>query len=329
MQFCLPTASRKGIPRDAAVSSCAMATGSFGVPGDAIRLESNDDRVFRLARKLWDPIPVETRERRAIWVRVAVRPGIPSVPHPERRLAWESAETEYAASVSGVLRVRVDVGAARVDAEVAGGLVDDDPSFAARALLEAPAAILLCHRGYAALHAGAVVGPRGAVVLRGAAGSGKSTLVAAAWRAGLGVLGDESLLVSREDADLLAASVRDLTLLPDAERLLGLEGETEEAFAGGEPKRRVDLFHGATPGQRVSRRAATILLGPRTPGPARLVSLGREEFREAFRDGEIPQETMGGDSTAVVEAWAGRESWRLDGAEDLAGALSILRGLAA
>jgi hypothetical protein len=143
------------------------------------------------------------------------------------------------------------------------------------------------------------------------------------------VLADESLLVAREDFGQLAASVRDLTLLPDAERLLGLAAVAENAFTGGEAKRRIDLFRDSTPEKRVARRAATLLLGPRFPGPARLVPLGREEFRTAFREGEIPQERLGGNPDAVAEAWAEEGSWRLDGAGDLAGAVSILRRLAA
>ena len=306
-----------------------MATWFFAPPGDAIRLESNDVRVFRLAEKLWERSRKMPPERRAMEIHVAVHPGPAPGPVPERSLAWEQAGEVHLASVADALAVRIDLGGSRADAEVTGGLLDAVPSFAARALLEAPTAILLCHRGFAALHAGAVVGPRGAVVLRGAAGAGKSTLVAAAWRAGLGVLADESLLVSRDDAGQLAASVRDLTVLADAERLLGLEGVTEEAFTGGEAKRRVDLFRGSTPDMRAARRVATLLLGARSPGPARLVPLGREEFLEAFREGEIPQESLGGDPGAVARAWAGRESWRLDGAIDLEGAVSILGRLAA
>jgi hypothetical protein len=306
-----------------------MPTGFYAVPGDAIRLESNDERVLCLADKLWEPSGTMPPGRRSMEIHVAVRPGPAPGLLPERYLAWEQREEGYLASVANILAARIDLGRARVDAEVTEGLVDAVPSFAARVLLEASTAVLLCHRGFAALHAGAVVGSRGAVVLRGAAGAGKSTLVAAAWRAGFGVLADESLLVSRDDADQLAASVRDLTVLPDTERLLGLEGVTEEAFTGGEAKRRVDLFRSSTPGKRFARRAATLLLGPRSPGPARLVPLGREEFLEAFREGEIPQEHLGGDPGAVAEAWAGRESWRLDGTIDLEGAVSILGRLAA
>lgn len=306
-----------------------MATALYAIPGDAIRLESNDDRVLGLAGKLWERSRTESPERRAIDLHVAVRAGAAPGPFPERDLAWEHGDDEFVASVAGLLVVRIDLTNGRVDAKVAGGLLDEASSFAARTLLEAPSAVLLARRGFTVLHAGAVGGPRGAIVLRGAAGAGKSTLVAAAWRAGMHVLADESLLVSREDFGQLAASVRDLTLLPDAERLLGLDGVAERAFAGGEAKRRIDLFRDSTPEKRVARRVATLLLGPRSPGPARLVPLGREEFRTAFRDGEIPQERDGGNPDVVAEAWAEEGSWRLDGAEDLAGAVSILRRLAA
>ena len=37
---------------------------------------------------------------------------------------------------------------------------------------------------------------------------------------------------------------------------------------------------------------------------------------------------LGGDPDAVARAWAGRRSFRLDGAADLAGAVAILRELA-
>lgn len=306
-----------------------METALFALPGGAIRLGSNDARVFGLADRLWERGSPEARGGRPIELQVTVSPGGAGGPIPEGKLAWVIGGDEYAASVDDLLALRIDLPGSRVNAEIAEGLLEAEPSFAARTLLEAPVAVLLCRRGFTALHAGAVVGPGGAVVLRGAGGAGKSTLVAAAWRDGLGVLADESVLVAPEDPELLVASVRELTLLPDAERLLGLEGATAATFAGGEVKRRIDLFPGSTPALRVARRKATLLLGPRAPGPARLVPLRREEFLAAFREGEIPQERLGGDPDAVAEAWAEKSSWRLDGAEDLEGAVAILRGLVA
>lgn len=338
------------------MASCGMATARYAVPDDAIRLEADDERVHLLAEKLWfrspedaDPAPLDAPERGGtggarslpgpilLDVRVvdaaalsATRRETPATAaDAERRLRWTHREEEYVAVVPGLVLLRVDLANARAEARVSRALVEKAPAFVARLLLESPVAVLLARRGFTVLHAGAVVGPGGAVVVRGGAGAGKSTLVAAAWRAGFGVLADESLLVGRDDADRLASSVRDLTLLPDATRLLGLDDATEEAFTGGEEKRRVDLFRLSTPERRAAARVATLLLGPRRPGPARLVPLGHEEFRAAFRDGEIPQERRGGDPDSVARAWASRASWRLDGAEDLAGAVEILGRLAA
>jgi hypothetical protein len=235
-----------------------------------------------------------------------------------------------------VLDVRIDFTSAHVTASIAPSLSlllskkssllsSSLSSFLVRTLLEAPAAVLLGRRGWQVLHAGAVVGPRGAAVVRGPSGAGKSTLVAAAHRAGLGVLGDESVFVSRRDPDALAASVRDLALREDSARLLGIFGATEPAFTGRETKRRVDLFNGSAPRDRRARRAATVLLGPREPGPARLAPLGGDDFLDAFRAGAIPQEQPG-DPDAVARAWAA-DGVLLSGASDLDGAVRLLKGL--
>ena len=70
-----------------------------------------------------------------------------------------------------------------------------------------------------------------------------------------------------------------------------------------------------------------LLLGPREPGPARLVSLSPEEFQREFARGEIPQERIGGDPDPVALDWSVSNGFRLDGAIDLKGAVAILRRL--
>ena len=151
--------------------------------------------------------------------------------------------------------------------------------------------------------------------------------MAAAHAAGLGVLGDESVLVSRTDPDELASSVRELTLREDSVALLGLQSGTQSGFSGGEVKRRIDLFAASRPEARAARRVSTLLLGPRVPGPARLVRLAGAEFLEEFTKGEIPQESVDGGSGAVARAWAGTGGLRLDGASDLEGAVALLKAL--
>ncbi len=164
-------------------------------------------------------------------------------------------------------------------------------------------------------------------MVRGGGGAGKSTLVAAAHLAGLEVLGDESLFVSRVDPDDLASSVRELTLREDSAALLGLLSRTEAAFSGGEEKRRIDLFASSSPEARAARRVSTVLLGPREPGPARLVPLSPSGFLEEFTKGEIPQEHVDGGAGAIARAWADAGGSRLEGASDLQGAVALLKSL--
>jgi hypothetical protein len=297
----------------------------FAPPRDGLLLSADDRRIFDLAERLWEPA--------ARPARVPIRFFVTSVPgprpgrEPERSLAWTSIPGGWDVTLGSLATLRIDLAAVRVEAAVSRRLLEDEPALATRSLLEAPAAVLLSRRAWQVLHAGAVVGPQGAAVIRGGAGAGKSTLVAAAWSAGFSVLGDESLLVAREDADDLAATIRDLTVRTDAAALLRLEKMSRPAFSGGEPKKRIDLWPSSSPAVRRARRAASILLGDRERTPARLVPLDPAEFRAAFAEGEIPQERAAGDPDLVARAWSTRGGWRLDGARDLAGALSIIESL--
>jgi hypothetical protein len=292
---------------------------------------------------------MEREDEEGDFLEGAIGPGAaaPAAPRSDGGLAFSFEETQrwlheehgFRCEVPGALDVTIDFATARVAAHLAPGLFPSlskkSPllssfsssllSFLARTLLEAPAAVLLGRRGWQVLHAGAVEGPRGAAVVRGPSGAGKSTLVAAAHRAGLGVLGDESVFVSRRDPDALAASVRDLALREDSARLLRIFDATEPAFTGREVKRRVDLFDGCAPRDRRARRTAAVLLGPREPGPARLTPLKGVAFLDAFRAGTIPQERPG-DPDAVARAWAA-DGWLLSGASDLDGAVRLLKGL--
>ncbi|HEY3351225.1 MAG TPA: hypothetical protein VGM13_15730 [Thermoanaerobaculia bacterium] len=331
----------------------------YAPPGDVVRLTSVEPLVFELADRLWDLAPADAEggirmeilhsEKEGDFLEGAWEDGAPASGSPrgdaglafsfEEEQQWVHEGNEYRCDVSGALSLSIDFATARVAAHLAPRLSlllskksSSSPSlsssllsFLARTLLEAPAAVLLGRRGWQVLHAGAVVGPRGAAVVRGPSGAGKSTLVAAAHRAGLGVLGDESVFVSRLDPDALAASVRDLALREDSARLLGIFDVTEPAFTGREVKRRVDLFDGSAPRDRRARRAATVLLGPREPGPARLAPLRGVAFLDAFRAGGIPQERPG-DPDAVARAWAA-DAWHLSGASDLDGAVRLLKDL--
>ncbi len=300
-----------------------MSLITFFPPRDAIAIDANDERIFTLADRLWERTADHPRTMRPISIRVAVHSGPPPDRDAERHIVWTHGEREYTVHLAGVLRVRIRIAEGEVEAGATDGLIATAPALAARTILEAPAAVLLSRRAFTVLHAAAVVGRHGAVVIRGASGAGKSTLTAAVWRAGYAVLADESLLVARDDHDDLAACVRDLTLRPNATSLLSLR-DAEVAFSGGEEKRRVDLYAHSSPSARRARRIATLLLGDRSPGPARLQPLSHSDFQDAFRRGTIPQEHAA-IADRVSESWSRRNSYRLDGAIDLTGAVGILR----
>ena len=305
---------------------------SYSLPRDVIRVVTNDPRILLLADRLWDRasrVAVAARQvpaPLALAIEVSAGDealGIPA--HLDER--WSVATDDAELSIGDHLHARIECAQGRFVGRVSAALISDHPDLVTRLLLEAPAATLLARRSYAVIHAGAVAGPAGAVVIRGAPGAGKSTVVAAAHQAGLRVLGDESMLVSRSDPDDLLSAVRDLTLLPGAARMLGLEAATTATRAGGEDKRRLDLFSSSTPLARRARRVATVLLGPRNGGPARLEPLTPESFLEEFRLGAIAQERWSGTPEHIAVHWSRRRAYRLSGAADLAGAIELLASL--
>ena len=307
---------------------------SYVVPRDAIRLRTNDPRILALADRLWDQAPAGVGAARRVPAPLAlaieVFPADEDAPLPsslEERWSVGRGDAELSLG-DDHLHARIDGAGAQLVGRVSAAMVARRPSDVARLLLETPAAALLARRGYGALHAGAVVGAGGAVVIRGSAGGGKSTLVAAAHRSGLNVLGDESVLVARNSPDDLLCAVRDVTLLPDAWRLFDLDDSLTTPMYGTEGKRRLDLFSSSTPARRRARRVATVLLGSRNDGPARLEPLAPETFLREFRRGEIAQEQQwSGTPEHIAEHWSRRGAYRLSGAADLAGAVALLTDL--
>ena len=114
-----------------------------------------------------------------------------------------------------------------------------DPGHGSIALLEAMVGAVvagLYQRGVLAVHAGAAQGPRGAIVVAGRSGQGKSTLILGLVRRGLGLLSDELALLDPA-AGLVhpyprAIHVRPATigLLPE---LAPLEGRPRHELGGG------------------------------------------------------------------------------------------------
>lgn len=293
-------------------------------------LSSEDPRLLELADRLWHRETGAARTRAPIRLKLRVGPRKhDALLAPRQHLieSWTVARDGAVLRLGGQLDVKADIGAATIEGRVSAALLDRDPGLVARLLLEVPVAILLQRRSYAAIHAAAIAGPQGAVVLRGAPGAGKSTLVAAAWLAGLEVLGDESVLVAREDSDELLAAVRDPTLEPETVRLLGIVDGLTPATERAGPKQRMNLFSSADPARRSQRRVATVILGPRTEVPARLDAIDAETFLREFRAGEIREERWGGHGLNIEQKWSHSGAWRLSGAGDLGGAVKLLSEL--
>ena len=210
-----------------------------------------------------------------------------------------------------------------IDGWVCRSLFDESPETVGRLLVEAPLATVRAGNGWQVVHAATLAGMGGAVIIRGAADSGKSTLAAAAWKAGIETLGDESILVRRPTHDEVTASVREVLLHPWTAETLGLSGVTE-LTRDGEPKLRV-MMRPIPASQRSAIHAATVLLGATDrPSGARMVPLEPKEFSAGFQAGEIPQERWYGSLGPLVRDWARRPAYRLDGAVDLEGALALL-----
>jgi hypothetical protein len=135
---------------------------------------------------------------------------------------FESARNQFLFNIDAVARYLVEGGdTIRIEPH-AGAAMPDLQTF-----LFGPVFTALLHqRGALVLHAGAVVGRGGAVLVAGRSGSGKSTLLAALARRGFRLLTDDVAVV-RHDADdrlVVHPGPRYLKLWEDAmERMGGVE----------------------------------------------------------------------------------------------------------
>lgn len=300
---------------------------AYAPPGDALVLETNDAVLFSLADRLWrrSVAAPSANGRQPITIRVGVTLRESAAGKSEGE-SWTVTKRDAVVVIPDKLRTCVRFASSCVEAEVSRELLRADPSTVARLILEAPVAELLARRGWYVIHGAAVVNRGRGVVVRGRSGAGKSTLVAACWKRGLGILGDESILVGRADTDALSAAVREMAVLPDSAALVGFDTTASPAATRGS-KYHVHLFDDSTPTHRIARRMATVLLGSRDRTPARLVPLDPETFTGAFLEAEIEQERWAGDPDFVAAAWSARRCYRLEGTADLEGAVSSIQQL--
>lgn len=109
--------------------------------------------------------------------------------------------------------------------DVATLVLAADPDRAAATVVSAVDRALLASTPCLTVHAAALAGPRGAVIVPGVSGAGKTTLAAAAMQAGLRLLSDEAACLDAE-RDLVWAHPRPLGLSAHSRQLLGLPSPT-------------------------------------------------------------------------------------------------------
>lgn len=266
-----------------------------------------------------------TDERLTIRLRIRDQPEMP-VPSGLCE-QWTGRRPRFKVRLGEHLAAAIDVERSVIDGWLSMAFLNSAPGAAARLLVEAPLAAIRAAHGWQVIHAATVVGAAGAVVIRGCADSGKSTLAAAAWQAGLEVLGDESVLVRRTGHTEVVAAVREILIHPSTRDMLGIDAEPFTTPMG-EAKYRVPL-EAVLPQERRAHHLATVIIGDRDcRGGARLEPIGESEFLTGFAEGEIPQERWYRSPEPLIRTWVRRPTLRLDGAGDLEGAIALIERLA-
>lgn len=139
---------------------------------------------------------------------------------------------------------------------------DADPGQAAARLLHAVHCAALDATSTLPIHAAAVAGPGGCVMLPAASGAGKSTLAAAALQRGLTLVSDEAACLLTSAVGLIVPHARPIKLSRISRRLLGVSAESD-------PDDEIALapaFFGHAAAPASTYRCVGVLLPRREPG---------------------------------------------------------------
>jgi len=285
-----------------------FASATFSVLGLPLRVESNSPRVIAAAREAFGAAGLEGPGGRPdARIRINVRPGrggdAGPVSHgvPRRALLLLT---------SGGCHGYADTMLGEAVAEVGEGLVDDREHFRC-GVLEALALFMLARRDRDPLHAAAVVRGGTALLLAGPSGVGKSTLVYAAARAGLGILSEDAVFLQL-DPFRVWGMPRFVHLTPASVRFFPeLEGVRPRLLANGKTKLALDLRERAPAAPCLSATRAGVCLLARgdAPGIARLTA---DEAVDALTAAPEPGfDLYAGSVGARVRRAAEHGAWRM------------------
>ena len=162
-----------------------------------------------------------------------------------RGVLFEAARDQYLLRIAGVAGYLARAGD-EIIVEPADGA---DPSDVCALLFGSPFSALLHQRGVLLLHAGGVVGAKGAVLIAGHSGRGKSTAVAGLAKRGYWVLADDAAVVTHRpesDSLLVEPGGQQIKLWLDAAHRLGHETEGLDRVRSGLEKYAVPVWTAAS-----------------------------------------------------------------------------------
>jgi hypothetical protein len=283
------------------------------VMGIATRFESSSPAVIDAVREAfgaWGKLGTESRGGPAARVRIDVVPGDEG-PGEHAPVRYHSPDADTVELSTPGSSGRADARSRTAAARVTEALLADRRHFR-YSVLEALTLALITRLDREPLHAGGLVRGGSALLLAGPSGTGKSTLVYAAARAGFSVLAEDAVFLQL-DPFRVWGMPSFVHLSPDARRFFPeLDGRAPELRPNGKMKIAVSLEEmGAAAARPMAERAGVCLLA-RGDGPPRLEPLSPDEVIEALAaQMEEGFDHFAGSIGERIRAFAAHGGWRL------------------
>jgi hypothetical protein len=249
----------------------------FRLAGDALRFETNDERVLDLAHDVFSAYGTAPDDAAdPLVLRVMVAPA--ESPSLFRRPVFRTHGHLFTLALGPYDSGAADLLAGRAFAFVTPALVEVGWRLQQQVLSALALSMLGPARGYLPLHAACLTNGERSVVIYGSSGAGKSTFTYAAVRRGYRVVTEDSLQIGGADAPRAWGIPGRFGLLPDVTRFFPeLTGLTPRMQANGEWKIGVDLVRLHPERVAVSAPLGPTLLLTRRPGPTAIERVPDDE----------------------------------------------------